>query len=546
MFHRKIAVFTVAAVCICVFFAAGPLPAQSRGLKAISAKDLKVHMDLLASPVFEGRPSPSTAVEIASLYLAQQAAKRGLKPILPDGAYLQPIPVEVTALSPAKSRLRVLSPGGEQVLYFPQSFAPTSIRMTVDGAFSGGIVFVGAARDADEKSLEKVDVRGKMAVAVGLTLPEAARPAAGTPPPFSLTRYLREKGAAGLITIITPEREKNLSENRLNFDIAERLAFPSVDMSGRGSSAAAPAGAAGAPTIPFIQLDVRHDAGAAILGIMPAEMEARIDAAAKGGRLAPGPVEGRSLEASLYFDTRETVTSNIVGVIEGSDPKLKREYVTITGHQDHLSMREGSVYPGADDNASGAVAMLEIIEALMIERPKRSVIFVWSTAEERGLVGAYYFVQHCPVPVEKISANLNLDMLSRNDPNMVYFVGSNCLSTEFDQILRAAMKRSVGLRIDDLYQNPAHADRFFFRSDQVPHIQYGIPGVWIFSGTTPDYHTSRDTVERMDFAKFEKLTKFAYVACLDIGNRPEMMKLDVRPDVTARGAHNMKVNWRAR
>ncbi len=259
---------------------------------------------------------------------------------------------------------------------------------------------------------------------------------------------------------------------------------------------------------------------------------------------APGPVDGRMLEASIDFDVRMASASNVVGVIEGSDAKLKSEYVTITGHQDHLSTREGTVYPGADDNASGAVVMLELIEALTIERPKRSVIFVWSTAEERGLVGAYHFVQHCPVPVEKISANLNLDMLARNDPDMIYFVGSNCLSTEFDRILRAAMKRSAGMRIDDTYQDPAHADRFFFRSDQFPHIQFGIPGVWIFCGTTEDYHTSRDVLERVDYGKMEKLTKFTYVACLDIGNRPEMMKLDVRPDVTSRGPHNLKVNWR--
>jgi hypothetical protein len=357
---------------------------------------------------------------------------------------------------------------------------------------------------------------------------------------------LREKGAAGLVTIIPPERENNLREKGLPFDVAERLAFPSVDMSGRGSSAAVPPGGAGAPALPFVQLEVRRDAGAVILGISAAEMEARVAAAVRGEHPAPGPVEGRILEASVYFDTRTTVMSNVVGVIEGSDPKLKNEYVTITGHQDHLSMREGAVYPGADDNASASVAMLEIIEALMIEKPKRSVIFVWDTAEERGLVGSYHFVQHCPVPVEKISANLNLDMLARNDPNMIYFVGSNCLSTEFDKILRAAMARSAKMRIDDTFQGTAHPDRFFFRSDQFPYIQYGIPGVWIFCGTTPDYHTPRDTRDKVDYTKMEKLTKFTYVACLDIGNRPEMMKLDVRPDVISRGPHNMKVNWRAR
>lgn len=297
---------------------------------------------------------------------------------------------------------------------------------------------------------------------------------------------------------------------------------------------------------PFVQLEVRHEAGAAILGISRAELEARFEAASRSETVSPAAVDTRILEAAVYFDTRMTSASNVIGWIEGTDPKLKGENVTITGHQDHLPRREGRVFPGADDNGSGAVAMLELIEALVVERPKRSAIFTWSTAEERGLVGAFHLVQHCPVSVEKINANINLDMLSRNDPGMIYFVGSKTLSTEFDTILRAANDRSSRLRIDDTYQSPGQPEQFFFRSDQYPHIQYGIPGVWIFCGTTPDYHTLQDVINRVDYAKMEKVTKFVYVACLDVGNAPAMMKLDVRPDVTTRGAHNMKVDWTAR
>jgi len=501
---------------------------------------MKIHLDFLGAPEFAGRPAPSDAVEIASLYLAREAKRRGLKPILQEGSFFQSVPIEVSTISPAKSRLRLLTAGGEQVLYFPQSFGVGNMRGASEGAFSGGVAFIGTTKDTDEKSLDAVELAGKMAVTLGVTVPDGPRPAAGSPAPFSLQRYLREKGAAGLVTIIPAEREKSLKEGELFFDINERLRFPSVDMSGWFSRR--PATAPG----PFVQLEVRHEAGAAILGISQAELEARFEAASRGEYVPPAAVGGRVLEASIYFDTRTTSASNVIGWIEGADPKLKNEYVTITGHQDHLPRREGRVFPGADDNGSGAVAMLELIEALMIERPKRSVIFVWSTAEERGLVGAFHFVQHCPVPVDKISANLNLDMLSRNDPGMIYFVGSKALSTEFDKTLRAANDRSSRLRIDDTYQSPGHPDQFFFRSDQYPHIQYGIPGVWIFCGTTPDYHTPQDAVNRVDYAKMEKVTKFAYVACLDVGNAPALMKLDVRPDLTTRGAHNMKVDWIAR
>jgi hypothetical protein len=406
------------------------------------------------------------------------------------------------------------------------------MRNASEGVFAGEVVFVGSTESADEKTLAALELKGKMAVALSVTVPDAGPPAA-----FSLPRALEEKGAAGLVTVIPTEWEKNLADEGLDFDVTERLRFPSVDMSVWSSRWRS--------TGSLVRLVVRHDAGAAILGIPRTELETWFEEASRGEPLPPAAVAGRTLEAELHFDTRSTFASNVIGWIEGSDRKLRDEYVTITGHQDHLPRRDGRVLPGADDNGSGAVAMLELIEALRIERPKRSVIFVWTTAEERGLVGAFHFVQHCPVPVEKISANLNLDMISRNDPGMIYFVGSKALSTELDRTLRAANDRSSRLRIDDSFQSPGHPDQFFFRSDQFPHIQYGIPGVWIFCGTTPDYHTPQDAIDRVDYGKMEKVTRFAYVACLDIGSAPALMKLDVRPDVTTRGAHNMKVDWRA-
>ena len=526
MSHRNSAVAAAVLWTVCLS-AAVPLFSQSRGLEAIRGADMKVHLDFLGAPEFNGRPAPSVEVEIASLYLAREARARGLRPILPDGSFFQPVPIEVTALSPARSRLRVSSVGEERVFYFPQSFGINAAQMrSASEAFCrGGIVFIGPAAEATEATLGTLDLRGKIVVALGAS--------SSSSPAFSPSRFARSKGALGFLTIISGERENKLRERGLGFDEAQQLRFPSVDMSGWFSRRPP----AGAPETPFVQLDVRPETGAAILGVSPAELA--------GSPPPAGPVEGRVLEAEIAFDVRTARASNVVGWIEGTDPVLKNEFITITGHQDHMPPRDGDVYPGADDNGSGAVAMLELIEALMIERPKRSVIFVWSTAEECGLVGAFHFVQHCPVPVERISANLNLDMISRNDPGMIHFVGSNALSSEFDRLLRAAA-RSTGLKIDDTFQSPAHPEQFFFRSDQYPHIQYGIPGVWIFCGTTPDYHTPFDILDRVDYEKMERVTKFAYAACLDIGNAPALMKLDVRPEVTSRGPQNMKVAWQNR
>jgi len=265
---------------------------------------------------------------------------------------------------------------------------------------------------------------------------------------------------------------------------------------------------------------------------------------AAGETVPARAMEGRTLEIAVHFNARRALTPNVVAWLEGSDRRLKDEYVVIGSHQDHLAPREGRVLPGADDNGSGTVGMLSLARAFVAQRPRRSVIFVWHSAEERGLIGAYYFVQHCPVPVGKISANLNLDMISRNDPDMIYLIGSNKLSTGLDAAIRAANERSARLKLDFTYESPLHPDRFFFRSDQLPYIRYGIPGVWFFSGTTPDYHQATDTVERCDFVKMEKVTKLVYLTAMDIGNRPGLLPLDLNPKITKRGPENMKYDWR--
>ena len=295
--------------------------------------------------------------------------------------------------------------------------------------------------------------------------------------------------------------------------------------------------------MPFYAIEVRHDAAAAILGVTADQVRGYFAAVAANQPVPPRAIADRSLDVAVLFERTRRTTPNVVAYLPGSDPVLKDEYVVIGSHHDHLNVREGRILPGADDNASGSVAMLAIAKAMMVERPKRSVIFVWHTAEERGLVGAYYFVQHCPVPVEKITANLNLDMITRNDPNGIYLIGSNKISSELDKSFKDVNAASVKLTLDYKYEDPGEPNRFFFRSDHYPYMRYGIPGVWIFCGTTPDYHTERDVEERVDYAKMEKVTRLTYLVAMDVGNRPALLALDLHPEIKTRGPQNMKVVW---
>ncbi|MBP1635024.1 MAG: Aminopeptidase [Acidobacteria bacterium] len=523
---------------------AAPLPGQSRGLATISVDDMQHWLRFLGSKELRGRAAPSPELDIASRYLALEAARLGLEPVLPNGSFLQDVPVEVTTVSGERSRIRLATPDGESRLPFPYAFT-TSVQLPGDWSASGPMVFAGTALNGPQPKWDDgvADLKGTWVVALegpaGEGTPEERRERAAL-----RSRLLQDKGALGLVSVIDPAREANLAVRAIDFDVARRLRFLDVD-----TVNPAPPAAGAIPAVepvPLNAVEVRHQAAALLLGVPRDEIARMADAAAAGRPVAPMALPGRTLDVEVFFDTRRTSTPNVVGMLPGSDPELRGEYVVIGSHHDHNPPREGRVFPGADDNASGAVGMLALARALAVERPKRSVIFVWHTAEERGLAGAYYFVQHSPVPVEKISAALDLDMISRNDPGSIYLIGSNKLSSELDASLRRMNDRHVQLSLDYKYEDPGEPNRFFFRSDHYPYIRYGIPAVWLFCGTTEDYHQEGDVEEKADYGKMARVVRLAYLVAMDIGNKPALLKLDLNPEVKARGARNMKVVWRRR
>ncbi|MFH0991172.1 MAG: M28 family peptidase [bacterium] len=510
--------------------------AQSRGVKSIEASSMKPPMKFLSATEFQGRNMPSVELEIASKYIALMAEQIGLKPLMPDGSFFQEMPLEITGVAEGASHVSMIAGGQRKTFHYPESFGIKG-RYLAPGTASGEVVFLGLGVSAPELGWDDyagLDLKGKIAVLFDLRLPEN-HPLNPTENRTLLTRragQLREKGVAAIISIISPERETLLSSHGISFDNIER---------GRPVDTTAPISSMQSSAL--YQVEVRHEVAAALLGISPADIAVMMDNTVKGKRVSPMLLIGTMAELAISFNTRRGSARNVVAYLEGSHPKLRREYVVLGSHHDGIGYRESVVFHGADDNNSGVIAMFELGKALMIERPKRSVIFVWHTGEEKGLLGAYHFVSHCPVPVENISANLNMDMLCRNHPDSLYLIGSNKLSSSLDRSINEMNKKYIKLKLDYKYESPAHPDRFFFRSDQYPYIRYGIPGVWFFCGTTEDYHQEKDIEERVDYKKLEKVTKLVYYTLMDIGNKPQMLKLDLHPEVTTRGAHNIKVSW---
>ncbi len=221
-------------------------------------------------------------------------------------------------------------------------------------------------------------------------------------------------------------------------------------------------------------------------------------------------------------------TENVVGMLEGNDPVLKNEYVIYSAHYDHLGKTpEGVIYHGADDNASGTSTVLGIAEAYSRSeiKPKRSIIFLTVTGEEKGLLGSTYFVSHPVVPLKEVVADLNTDMDGRidtahakTDSNYVYVIGSKRLSVELDSLLVSADSQSVKMKLDYSYDADQSPNSFYYRSDQYNFAKKDIPIAFFFSGLHPDYHKPTDTSDKIDFLALTRRAELIFLTGWKVAN----------------------------
>jgi len=250
------------------------------------------------------------------------------------------------------------------------------------------------------------------------------------------------------------------------------------------------------------------------------------------------------LPADIQIQMKKKIVSlecnNIISYIEGSDPDLKNEFVVLSAHYDHLGKKGDDIFNGADDNGSGTTTVLEITRAIALAKslgkgPKRSVLSVWVTGEEKGLLGSQYYVNHPVFPLEQTIANVNIDMVGRIDdiyidqPNYIYVIGSDKLSSELHQINEEVNEKFVGLKLDYTYNAEDDPNRYYYRSDHYNFAERGIPAIFYFNGTHEDYHRPGDTVDKIDFGKMEKIGRLAFWTVWELANRPNRIKVDVSP-----------------
>mgnify|MGYP001038427065 FL=1 len=226
---------------------------------------------------------------------------------------------------------------------------------------------------------------------------------------------------------------------------------------------------------------------------------------------------------------------NIIGFIEGSD--LKDEIVVITAHYDHLGVKEDTlIYNGADDNGSGTSAIMEIAQAFMLAKkegngPRRSVLIMPVSGEEKGLLGSKYYTDNPIYPLENTIANLNVDMIGRIDknhdnPDYVYLIGSDRLSSELHQISEDINKQYFNLELDYTFNAEDDPNRYYYRSDHYNFAKNNIPVIFYFNGIHEDYHKPTDTVEKINFEKIQKISRYIFLTAWELANRDERPRLD--------------------
>ncbi|MGA0154675.1 MAG: M28 family peptidase, partial [Flavobacteriaceae bacterium] len=245
----------------------------------------------------------------------------------------------------------------------------------------------------------------------------------------------------------------------------------------------------------------------------------------------------KSVSIAIEGGSELVDTENVVAIIEGIEKP--EEYVIVSSHLDHIGIdAEGNINNGADDDGSGTVAMLEIAEALAEAKaegkgPKRSVVFLHVTGEEKGLLGSEYYTDVAPLyPLEHTVTNLNIDMIGRIDPerdgdrNYIYLIGSDKLSTELHQLSEEMNSKFTQLELDYTYNDENDPNRFYYRSDHYNFAKNNIPIIFYFNGTHEDYHAHTDTPDKINYDLLTNRTRLVFHTLLEVANREERPKVD--------------------
>lgn len=514
----------------------------SHGLKSIRQERIRARLKFLASSHFKGRATGSPEAELTAAYVASVFEANGLLPAPHSSDYIHSFGIS-QALPRNSGRLEFTDARGSVVSFESgEDFLPASWGS--DASVQGKqAVFVGyglTAPGLDHDDFQGVDLEDKVAIMLSGSPPDIAFRRVGTTDtsdPVEKSLGAQARGACGVVLVQPPGEElpspsSNFRHARAHLsDRLETLSIPVVRMTFAAGERLL--GQASGPETPSRSLEGLQD---------------RIDSTARPQSLA---LHGR-LDMQVSYRRRRLQGYNVIGHLPGSDPVLKDEFIILGAHHDHMGVDErGRIFLGADDNASGTAALLELSEAFRGNpaKPGRSLLLAAWGAEEIGLLGSRHYVRRPPAPLQQTVAMFQMDMIGRNAQHGANLVGElpvqraednqnslNVFGASVAPMLRDLIERgNARAGLDLRFPAEAKSMDLLRRSDHWPFLKRGIPALFLFAGFHPDYHRTTDTADKINFSKLESVLKLVYLAVWEVGEARRRPQLD--PDVFGKLTH---------
>lgn len=454
----------------------------------IKAKELKEKLSVIASADMEGRGTATEGQRKAAAYIETRFRKIGLAP--GNGNNYQQV------FNVYRDSLQSFSLTAHGKSLEPNKDFALNVTMVPSGSWDIRSVHFLGAGIPDTNSL---DVAGKWVIVdIGYPFMNRARIA-----------MLKRKNARGIIGVTKefPRRTPFAVRSNLYFNRTEE--FPVISVS--------------------------YNAVGAILNM-------NVDSASYATMAKQDYPANLAIHISKERTTLES--TNVLGLLRGSDKA--DEYVFLTAHYDHLGKRDGVIFYGADDDGSGTTGIIEIAEAFAKAKkkghgPRRSIVFMAVSGEEYGLWGSEFYSDNPVFPLDKTTVDLNIDMIGRVDPkykgdslNYVYVIGDDKLSSDLRPITDSVNNKYVNMQLDRRYNDVSDPNRFYYRSDHYNFARKGVPIIFYFNGTHPDYHRPTDTVDKINFQLMEKRSKLIFYTAWEAANRDQMLKRDIPLNVPPR------------
>ena len=458
--------------------------------KTITQQDLKTHLYILAGPEMEGRETGTAGQRKAAEYLKQQFQRIGIAPAN-NGNYEQFYPLYKDTLKEATVTV------SNKSYEFGKDFSAALNSIITTQQFFSEVMYM-------SKVDTTTDIRGKAVVIV-------AKNGTQLPAFNDINKLYSRQPAAILFVVNNIDKQPSPRVGRLSMNLYRNRQNPLV-------------------------VRISEAMGEALL---------KTDfATAKAEKLETKTV---ATELMLNFkkDFDVTQASNVLGMIEGTDKK--DEWIIISAHYDHVGIINGKLHPGADDDGSGTVGVLEVAEAFAKAKaagkgPRRNILFLAVSGEEKGLWGSAYYADHPVFPLEKTSIDINIDMIGRKDDNIksldtnnhVYLIGDDKLSSELPRFVDSINNMYIKIITDRKYNDPKDPNRLYYRSDHYNFAAKGVPIVFFFDGIHKDYHKPSDTPDKINYDLHEKRTRLVFFLAWDAANRNNMFVRDIPLNVPPR------------